>query len=143
MEVKILAARTSDHKPMFITYSNKEGECMHAKRGAKFEAKWLLDEGANEIIKNAWCDDTTGGSSIQVVQQKLETCKVDLRRWNWQKYGNFEKAIKEKTKQLEILQRNETTMDGQEIKKTTTEDRFSVRARRHKMEATSQAKPVL
>jgi hypothetical protein len=78
--VKILAARMFDHKPMFITYSKKEGEYMHVNCGAKFQAKWLLDDGANKIIKKAWCDDTTGGSSIQVMQQKLETCKVDLRR---------------------------------------------------------------
>ena len=97
---------------------------MHVKRGAKFKAKWLLDEGANEIIKNAWHDDTSGGSSIQVVQQKFGTCKVDLRRQNWQKHGSFEKAIKEKAQQLEILQRNETTMDVQEIKKLQQEIEF-------------------
>jgi hypothetical protein len=39
VEMNILAARTSDHKLMFITYSNKEGEYMYAKRVAKFEAK--------------------------------------------------------------------------------------------------------
>lgn len=51
------------------------------------------------------------------MQQRLEACKVDLRRWNWQKYGSIEKSIKEKTKQLEILQSHEGATDGQEIKK--------------------------
>ncbi|XP_059429221.1 uncharacterized protein LOC132163036 [Corylus avellana] len=112
VDVKILAARTSDHKPIFITYSEKEGEFMQVKQRTKFEAKWLLDEGATDVLKRAWCDDTLGGTSVQVVQQKLEACKGALKRWNWQKHGNFEKAVKEKTQQLEIMQRNETVMDG-------------------------------
>ncbi|XP_059436588.1 uncharacterized protein LOC132169591 [Corylus avellana] len=124
VEVKILAARTSDHKPIFLTYLEKEEEYIHAKRGTKFEAKWLLDEGAMEVIKAAWCDDTIGGTGIQVVQQKLEACKGELKRWNWRKHGNFERAIKEKTKQLEILQRNENAKDGPSIKQLQSEIDF-------------------
>jgi hypothetical protein len=116
VEVYILAARTSDHKPLIITCSDIEGDHAHSKCGTKFEARWLLDGEAGDIIANAWTDDIVGGSTIQMVQQRLEKCKGDLRRWSWQKYGNLEKAIKEKTKQLEILQRDEGAVDGQQIK---------------------------
>ena len=103
VEVYILAARDSDHKPVLIKCTDTEGDFISTKRGAKFEAKWLLDSEASDIIANAWNDGSVGGSLIQTVQQRLEKCKGDLRRWSWQKYGNIEKAIRDKTKQLEIL----------------------------------------
>jgi hypothetical protein len=124
VEVRILAARTSDHKPLLISFTNMEEKGRQFQGGGKFEVKWLADEESREIITNAWNDGVGGDSSIQVVQHKLETCKSALRRWNGQKYGCAEKAIKKKTKELEILQKNESVMDGLEIKKLQQEIDF-------------------
>lgn len=41
------------------------------------------------------------------VQQKLDTCKAELRKWNGIKHGNAEKFIKEKAKILKELQEHE------------------------------------
>ena len=103
VEVHILAARTSDHKPMFITCLDVEGDQVRGKRRPKFEARWLLDGEAGDIIANAWSAETASGSKNQVVQQQLEKCKGDLRRWSWQKCGNIDEAIALKTMQLETF----------------------------------------
>ena len=58
------------------------------------------------------------------MQQKLTTCKFALRWWNGQKYGCAERAIKEKTKKLEILQKDECGGDRLEIKKLQQEIDF-------------------
>jgi hypothetical protein len=124
VEVNILAARTSDHKPLFISFTNMEENFRQVQRGVKFEAKWLEDGESHGIITSAWNDCPGGGSSIQMVQQKLEQCKTTLRRWNGQKYGCAEKAIKEKTKKLEILQKNEGVGDRLAIMKLQQEIDF-------------------
>jgi exonuclease III len=124
VEVHILAARTSDHKPLFISFTNQEEKGRQVQRGAKFEAKWLADAESRVIITDAWRDCLGGESPIRMVQQKLETCKSALRRWNGQKYGCAEKAIKKKTKELEILQKYECVGDGPDIKKLQTEIDF-------------------
>jgi hypothetical protein len=111
VEVHILAARTSDHKPLMVSFTTVEREFRQVQRTSKFEAKWLMDEESCDIITGAWNGCSDEGASLQMVQQKLAHCKSALRRWNGQKYGCAEKAIKEKTKQLEILQRNERVED--------------------------------
>ena len=75
-----------------------EREFWQVQRGAKFEAKWLMDEESREVIIGAWNEFLEGGSYLQMVQQKLAKCKSALRRWNGQKCGYAERAIKEKTK---------------------------------------------
>lgn len=53
---------------------------------------------------------------MQRLQQKLLLCKSDLRKWSWQKHGSIEMAVKEKTRKLELLQRNEGPWNFEEIK---------------------------
>jgi len=45
---------------------------------------------------------------MQAVQQRLSSCQQELSRWSWRKFGNAKKQLKEKTKQLEELQRRES-----------------------------------
>jgi hypothetical protein len=53
--VHVLAARSSDHNPILIVYSEiLPPEPGSSRRGFKFEAKWLLDPECCDIIKVAW-----------------------------------------------------------------------------------------
>lgn len=115
-EVRVLASRTSDHKPLLLSYSDKIVGQSGPSRGKKFEARWLHDEEANEVIKRAWMSPVGGGLNMNTVQQKLATCKADLRTWSWKKYGHVEKNIKEKTKVLEEVQRQENQENVGKIK---------------------------
>jgi hypothetical protein len=76
------------------------------------------------LSSGAWTGSSDEGASLQMVQQKIARCKSALRRWNGQKYGCAEKAIKEKTKQLEIIQRNEHVEDRSAIKQLQQEIEF-------------------
>jgi hypothetical protein len=100
----VLARRSLDHKPLSIGFAEEFNINIMCRRGSKFEARWLLDEESNEVIKKAWQDPDCGGMHMQRIQQKLAICKSKLGRWSWQKYGSIEKAIKKKTKRLEVMQ---------------------------------------
>ena len=103
VEVKILATRMLDHKPLLLSFSDDEGGLVRSNRGSKFEARWLHDDESKAIITTAWGSDTRGGASMQIAQQKLAACKTALASWSWRKYRNVEKEIKAKTKRLEEL----------------------------------------
>ena len=121
MEVKVLAARMSDHKPLLLSFSNDNGGMVSSNRGSKFEARWLHDEESQAIITKAWGLETCGGASMPTTQKKLVACKIALASWSWQKYGNVEKEIKAKTKRLKKLQMNECQVTIGQIKQLTGE----------------------
>lgn len=52
--MNILAARSSNHKPLADNFVEKVERRSHAKRGFKFQASWQLVEECNEVIKKAW-----------------------------------------------------------------------------------------
>jgi hypothetical protein len=82
IEVKVLATRMSDHKPLLLSFSDDVGGTRGSNRGSKFEAQWLHDEESQEIIMKAWGMETCGGVSILNVQQQLAACKNALASWS-------------------------------------------------------------
>jgi hypothetical protein len=116
VEVQILAARTSDHKPLLVVGGDTHYASRSHKRGFKFEARWWLDEEYNNVVQSAW--DSAGGgiNALENVQQKLASCQADLTSWSRRKFGDTEKKVKEKTKRLELLQCYEGPSNRDEIK---------------------------
>lgn len=55
-------------------------------------------------------------SKMQLVRQKLGQCQNDLTRWSVRKFGNAEKILKQKTKELETLQMEEGPENWDAIK---------------------------
>jgi hypothetical protein len=108
-EVWVLAARSSDHKPICLRMCGGEGEernAVYSKR-FKIEASWMIDEDYKQVVDEAWVSGGLGGSKMQMVRQKLANCQADLSSWSSRKFGDASKKLKAKTKQLELLQRNE------------------------------------
>jgi hypothetical protein len=58
-------------------------------------------------VEETWNEGEEGTSGLQMVQKKLAACQRRFTRWSGKKYGNVDKILKEKTKELEILQLNE------------------------------------
>lgn len=77
VDVSILAAITSDHKPMLVSFSTTAIRWV-PKRTFKFEAKWDLDGGCGDLIKTVWAAQAVGSSSMQTVQLKLQKCQHAL-----------------------------------------------------------------
>jgi hypothetical protein len=122
--VDVLAARSSDHKPILVNFGLGERFQPMKHRRFKFEAKWHLDDEYCSILNEAWGEEIAEESAMQIVKRKLENCKVPLSRWSGRKYGDPEKAIKEKTKWLQELQCHEDQKDWEEIKNLKAEIEF-------------------
>jgi exonuclease III len=105
--VYVLAGRASDHKPICLQFGQEEEDKQDYHRSFKFEAKWQLDEEFTDVMQDAWSGGQVGTTGIQTMINKLATCQRSLIRWSGAKYGNAEKLIKEKTKELEELQTHE------------------------------------
>lgn len=106
VDVSVLAARSSDHKPLLVSFSNSRSR-RRQSRLFRYEAKWDHDEECAAVIPKAWRGITSGTSALQSTRLKLQCCQTALTSWNSVKYRNVEKSIEKKTKQLELLQRDE------------------------------------
>jgi hypothetical protein len=52
--VQVLAARSSDHKPLLLNWENNGQGNDKGKRGFKFEMSWTLDEEYQKVVEEAW-----------------------------------------------------------------------------------------
>jgi hypothetical protein len=84
----------------------------------------MLDDEFDQIVCDAWDEGGLGGSKMQQVRQKLSSCQSGLTRWSARKFGNAERVLKEKTKILGILQKEEGPSNWDEIKRLQTEIDF-------------------
>ena len=103
-EVDVLAARSLDHKPILIRFGGEDDTRVHFYRSFKFEAKWLLDEECQHVIRQAWDEGYNGLTPMQTAMGKLGQCHSNLVKWNGKKIGDMENKIKELSKRLEELQ---------------------------------------
>jgi ribonuclease HI len=108
--VEVMAARASDHHPLFVSFNTHQSRRLRGRRCFKFEASWVPDEDYGQIIQEAWESEVDGVEAMQRVRGKLERCKSKLQRWNRVKFGRNECLIKDKTKALVDLQE----LDGPE-----------------------------
>jgi exonuclease III/ribonuclease HI len=119
--VFILAARASDHKPVMLQFSQEKEEMLEFYKSFKFEAKWQLDEEFGGLVEETWNRGVDGTSGLQMVQHKLAACQRSFTRWSCRKYGNAEKTIKKKTKELEALQLHEGPENWGDISRIKSE----------------------
>jgi hypothetical protein len=77
-EVDVLAARSSDHKPLLIRVLGAGENQVRFHRSFKFEAKWLLDEECQQVIHQAWDEGFHGPTSMQTAMGKLDTVRKPL-----------------------------------------------------------------
>jgi hypothetical protein len=114
-EVRVLAARTSDHKPLLLTMADTYDSHIRYHKSFKFEASWLEDRECLDVIKEAWELGADGGVGMQSTRLRLAQCQTSLVRWSTRKYGDVEKRLKEKTKQLDLMQQHEGEENWGEI----------------------------
>jgi nucleoside-triphosphatase THEP1 len=114
--VQVLSTNVSDHKPLLIAMMKETEDRRVRSSGFKFEASWLLDKEYNRVVQEVWIETEGGITAIGTVQEKLAPCQTKLKNWSSRKFGQAEKVLKEKTKALEVLQRNEGLENVEEIK---------------------------
>jgi hypothetical protein len=102
--VNVLAAYSSDHNPLAMTIFSREENEVRQQRGFKVEASWMLDDEYNGIVQQAWDEGELGDTAITTARLKLANCQADLKRWSRKKFGNADRELKKKRKQLLELQ---------------------------------------
>ena len=71
--------------------------------GFRFEAKWLQEEGCEEIVRNAWSNASFRGEND--LSQILRRIAGDLKNWDTNVLGDLEKRIKTIKTELEHVRR--------------------------------------
>jgi hypothetical protein len=109
--VQVLATRSFDHKPLLLKLETKMQGNEKGKRGFKFEISWTLDEEYQKIVEEAWNEIPNDD-----VRSKLAQCRTSLTSWSRGKFGNTAALIKQKMRELELLQRSESPENSEDIK---------------------------
>ncbi|KAF7815045.1 ribonuclease H [Senna tora] len=102
-----LASVCSDHSPLVV----RMYECIpHRHRPFRFEAMWLLDDGCEKVVTDAWLINKRGSLSYMFVQ-KCKEVKSSLKCWNRNSFGHVQFQIKQLNEELESIQHALPTSD--------------------------------
>lgn len=115
VEVSVLAAITSDHKPLLVRFAIEPERWARAKP-FRFKANWNVNVDCGKLIKLVWAEMDVHSNSLQSVHQKLQNYMHALKSWSSSKYVHAGSILKRKTKRLTLLQQNEYQCDWAEIK---------------------------
>jgi hypothetical protein len=122
--VNVLAACSSDHNPLAMTIFSREENEVRQQRGFKVEASWMLDDEYNGIVQQAWDEGELGDTAITTARLKLANCQADLKRWSRKKFGNADRELKKKRKQLLELQSSFRVGVAADVKRLQDEINF-------------------
>jgi hypothetical protein len=114
-EVRVLAARTSDHNPVMVSVFESADKRLSFHSRFKFEAHWLADAECLGVIDDAWVDGEQNEAGLCSISEKLQQCKRKLLRWSDRKFQSHDRDLEEKTKKLAELQAHEDGSDGSVI----------------------------
>jgi hypothetical protein len=84
---------------------NTKNRSYKATNFFRFEAKWIQEEGCEEIVKEAW--DNSGAAMEGNLMNGLNKIAVKLKEWDSNVLGDIHKRIKEMKKELEQVRRSE------------------------------------
>ena len=70
---------------------------------------WTREASCKELIKEVW--DPVGRSSVGTIVERLKSCQEQLRRWNWNVFGNVNNTLKQKKSQLQQLEAEDGLLD--------------------------------
>ncbi|KAK8525990.1 hypothetical protein V6N12_020472 [Hibiscus sabdariffa] len=76
-------AIVSDHSPIILLVN---GVVKKAKKDFKFESRWLIEEECSQVVKEEW-ESKENDSSRGTFRVKLRRTKVNLSKWNKEKFG--------------------------------------------------------
>lgn len=104
--LEVLAARSADHKPLWIRFC-PNSLIRAVPRRFKYETAWNMDKACAEVIKRGWNKEPGGDVSLSVAKSWLESCQEALIEWSKASFGNTYRKIKKLSAKLEWMQRNE------------------------------------
>lgn len=70
----------SDHAPLLLCLTEgHEVRRVHSR--FRYEAKWWLDGGYKEVLREAWLQPLNEGNSWVNIKAKMGSCQHDFLRW--------------------------------------------------------------
>lgn len=111
--VSHLTASESDHLPILLSFQRKAVRSPSNFINFRFEAMWTRHEDCIGIIEGAWKKDHSVEEGESLCEKKLNSCKHDLREWNWNVFGHVQREIRQKTKALKEVQESENNANIQ------------------------------
>lgn len=111
----MLAARSSDHAPLTVSFSHMKSRQCGRKSWFRYDASWHKNKETCEVIKQVWKVREPSGDSWRVVKRKLAKSRSDLVQWRRVNVSPIEETIKMKTVELHTLQGMEGLMDLEAI----------------------------
>ncbi|XP_057792980.1 uncharacterized protein LOC131009580 [Salvia miltiorrhiza] len=97
----ILPRLTSDHSPLVLQCKNFTPS---ERRRFRFLNMWILHPSFMGMIKTSWSAPIDSPCPIIRVMQKLKRLRVELRVWNKEVFGNFDRALADGQQLLKNVQ---------------------------------------
>ena len=109
----------SDHVPLNLHMDVNSMQRKHKLRPRKFEEKWALHPNCEAVILAAWNAETSAGSPMFVLCEKIKKCRESLYGWFKGFSSNFQTMIQEQTSTLTTLLRsNDAGLNNEAIVST-------------------------
>ncbi|XP_075659292.1 uncharacterized protein LOC142629211 [Castanea sativa] len=80
--------------------------------GFKFEESWLMWDGCEDVVTEAWSSGFVGGSALDVIRQQIAICGSELHAWGASKTHPDKEEIKLLRNRLAALDHGPSTVQA-------------------------------
>ena len=95
-----LSGFSSDHKPIWLCLDDIRRRCFRPNKPFRFEAMWIKDDRCEGAVHEAW-DTFSAADPMGNVLLKVSNCQTHLSEWNKKVFGNVQRTLEKKRKELE------------------------------------------
>ena len=85
-----LSSDSSDHCPLCVILDNLEVAI--ATSPFRFKEIWLSDPSCSNVVEAIWSSSDKADLLVKVMR-KIERCGEELKRWNWDHFGNVRREL--------------------------------------------------
>ncbi|KAL9659108.1 hypothetical protein QQ045_021151 [Rhodiola kirilowii] len=100
LEVHHLPRQNSDHCPLMIKL---HGDVRRRTTSFKFIGAWTKHKDFLDIVKGSWAEKAHENPLLNFAL-KLKRLRGSLRKWNWEKFGDINRKVKELSAEVERLE---------------------------------------
>jgi hypothetical protein len=101
--VQNMAAASSDHGPILLTWAKKPDRAQRGKRKFKYELMWESHDEFSPMMSNAWQAEGVA-TNLRDLQRKLHVVSDQLGHWDKNTFGNVRLELSNLNKELDRLQ---------------------------------------
>ncbi|XP_019166699.1 PREDICTED: uncharacterized protein LOC109162453 [Ipomoea nil] len=96
-----LSKAYSDHSPMVV---NMEAQIKMGRKPFIFLNVWSDHEQFMAVVKGVWSQEIQGNAMFRL-KTKLKNLRMELKKWNWETFGNIFEKVKEQEEKMETVEK--------------------------------------